>query len=498
MSNENNRQEQSPDGPNSGDALNESQTQGNDEARSGGDRAEWEAETESGEILPGEYIQDEKNASAQVGQAIPTGMKRRITIGIIVLLVTFVGLGGWAALAPLHGAAVAAGKVVVDSKNRVVQHLEGGIVSAIHVEEGDKVEKGEVLMQLSETQPRSELEVVESQLREVLGREARLLAERVGAEQITFPEQLTSQNTDSSSNIIQGQKALFESRRESFKGQAEIYSQKIDALQQQIEGLRSTNQTLQARIESVDEELGNWEELHEQELADRTRINEMQRKLFSLKGKKLSNQSRIAELKVEIGRTRTELLVHKQDYKEKVAERLRKTQQKKADLKARRVALKDKLERTTITAPDNGTVVGMKVFTPGAIVRAGDTLLEVVPEDQEQTVQVRVKPNDIDRVEVGQKADVRLSAFNQQAHQLIEGELARISADSFKDEKSGERYFEATVRITEEGFDTMKKEDMFLTPGMPAEVMIKTGERTALQYLLDPVDRMVSRAFREE
>ncbi|WP_077530407.1 HlyD family type I secretion periplasmic adaptor subunit [Vreelandella utahensis] len=472
------------------------ETDHSDEQENGAEAQEWQSGQESG--LPGEYIEASGNENQSSDQSMPTDTRRRVGIGIIVLLITFVGLGGWAALAPLHGAAVATGQVVIDSENRVVQHLEGGIVSSIHVQEGDRVEKGEVLVQLSETKPRSELSVVESQLMETLGREARLLAERIDADRIEFPEELRSRDTAAASNIIEGQRALFETRRESFRGQAEIYDQNIQAFRQQIEGLRATNETLESRIQSVQEELENWTELHEQELADRTRINEMQRKLFSLKGEKLSNESQIAELKVKIGTARTEKLVHKEDYKEKVAERLRETQQKKADLQARRVALRDTLKRTTITAPDNGTVVGMTVFTPGAIVKAGDTLMEIVPNDQEKTINARVKPQDIDRVEVGQKADVRLSAFNQQSNQLIEGELVRVSADSFKDEQSGERYFDARVRITEEGRKTMRKQAMFLTPGMPAEVMIKTGERTALQYLLAPVTRMLDRAFREE
>jgi epimerase transport system membrane fusion protein len=238
--------------------------------------------------------------------------------------------------------------------------------------------------------------------------------------------------------------------------------------------------------------------LFEQELADRNRINEIPRELYRLQGEKSSNQSQLAEIEIRVGETRSELLVTRQNYAEEVAERLRETQQTMADLRARRTALKDTLDRTTIMAPVTGTVVSMSVHTIGGIIRPGDTIMEVVPSDQEYTIQVRVQPQDIDRVAIGQTAYVRLSAFNQQTADIIEGELIGISADALEDEKSEERYYEARVKVTEIGKETMANHGMYLVPGMPAEVMIKTGERTALQYLLDPVTRMFERAFREE
>jgi epimerase transport system membrane fusion protein len=495
MSNENNCQNKSADQQTPKEEMEISKLDQSESSSHDAEEDGWEAGDSS---LPGDYIKEEKCGETAQDRTIPTDTSRRVRVGIIVLLVTFLGLGGWAALAPLHGAAIATGRVVVNSENRVVQHLEGGIISTISVEEGEEVDKGEVLLQLSDTKARSELEVVESQLMEVLGREARLLAERMDADNVDFPEELTSRDTAEAESIVQGHRALFQSRRESFKGQGEIFEQRGESLTQQIKGLHSSNEMLKARIESVEEELNHWKELYEQDLTDRNRINEMQRKLYTLRGEKLGNESRIAELRIEIGKSRTELLVNREDYAEKVAERLRETQQKKADLKARRVALKDRLERTTIKAPNSGFVVGMTVFTSGAVVKPGATLLEIVPEEQERTVQVRVKPRDIDRVKVGQKAEVRLSAFNQQFNQTIEGELFRISADALDDEQRGQRYFEARVRITDAGWETMQKQGMFLTPGMPAEVMIQTGKRTALEYLASPVNRMVDRAFREE
>lgn len=457
----------------------------------------WEEVDES--ALPGDFAREKSDIDEAAATAIATDYGRRIRVGVYILLVSVVGFGGWAALAPLEGAAVAPGQVVVDSENRVVQHLEGGIVSAIYARDGEQVEAGQPLIELSDTQARSQLDIVEAQLWETLGREARLRAERVGAAAITFPSELLERKGSLEvSNILEGQQALFESRTESQEGQTRIYEQRIRALSQQMEGVKALARNLDARIASYREELDNWQELFEQELADRTRINEMQRELYRLQGEKSAKDSQLAELEIKIGETRSELLVTRQSYAEDVSEQLREAQQALADLRARRTALRDTLQRTTITAPATGTIVGMKVHTVGGIVRAGDTLLEIVPEDQEFAIQVRVQIQDIDRVAIGQMADVRLSAFKLQMADVVEGSVARVSADAYEDEKSGERYYESRVTITERGLETMKEQGMYLMPGMPAEVMIKTGERTMLQYLLDPLSRLFSRAFREE
>ncbi len=454
---------------------------------------EWEAVPDSEAALPGEYSKPEAAAPA-----VPTDYSRRIRAGVLVVLVTFVGLGGWAALAPLDGAVIAPGQVMVDSQNRVVQHLEGGIVSALHVRDGNRVEQGQLLLSLSDTRSRSELDIVESQLLETLGREARLRAERVAADQVEFPAELLAHNSEASDNIIRGQISLFESRREALEGQIAIYQQRISALEQQKRGIRALNVNLAARISSYRDELANWQALFDEELADRTRINEMERELFRLEGERSTNDSSLAELDIKIGETRSELLVTRQSYAEEVSQQLREAQQGIADLSARRVALQDTLLRTNITAPASGIVVGLQVHTVGGVIRPGDTILSIVPEDQHYTIRARVQTADIDRVAVGQVADVRLSAFNQQTHDIIAGELLHISADAFEDEKNGERYYEVRIGVTEQGRQTMSEQGMYMVPGMPAETMIRTGERTALQYLLDPVTRMLDHALREE
>lgn len=455
---------------------------------------DWEEVSENDSDLPAEYTRQGSSGPA----TIPTDYSRRIRAGILVILVTFVGLGGWAALAPLDGAVIAPGQVVVDSENRVVQHLEGGIVSALYVRDGSRVEQDQLLLTLSETQARAELEVIQSQLFEALGLEARLRAERIDASEVEFPQELLEQNTEASDNIIQGQTTLFLARRESHEGQLAIFEQRIRAQEQQKRGLHDLNHNLDARISSYREELANWQALYDEGLADRNRINEMDRELYRLIGERASNDSSLAEIDIKIGATRTELLVTRETYVEEVSTQLREAQQNIADLSARRIAISDTLRRTSIRAPASGIVVGLQVHTVGGVIRPGDTILSIVPEDQQHTIRARVQIADIDRVKVGQLADVRLSAFNQQQHDIVDGELLHISADAFEDEKSGEQYYEVRIGITESGARTMSEQGMYLVPGMPADVMILTGKRTALQYLIDPVSNMLDRALREE
>jgi len=449
----------------------------------------------TGEMLEGEY---QKAPSSPKAESIETDHGKRSRLGILVVLLTFLGFGGWAALAPVDGAAVALGEVIVSTQNRVVQHLEGGVVESVLVDDGDHVEKGETLVTLSDIKARSELDIVQSQLLEILGEEARLLAERSGKSDIRFPERLTSQSEKPAvAAILEGQKSLFESRKQGLQARVDILNQRIDSLQQQIRGQRAVSQTLSARIASYEQEVEEWRELYERQLADRIRINEMERELLRLKAEKNSTESEIGRLGSEISSTRSELLVTREEFMEKVTTRLREVQQKKADLRARETSLLDTLSRMVIKSPVTGTVVGTKVHTTGGVVKPGDTLMQVVPVNQQLAIKARVAPTEIDRIEAEQKADIRLSAFSFQMAHVIEAEVVTISADTFQDEQSGESYYEVRLKLTEKGASTLVEQNMFLVPGMPAEVMIRTGERTVLQYLLDPFIRLSEKAFRE-
>ncbi|WP_178861461.1 HlyD family type I secretion periplasmic adaptor subunit [Thiomicrorhabdus cannonii] len=420
-------------------------------------------------------------------------------LGLLILFVVFVVFGGWAAIAPLNSASVAAGEVMVVSNNRVVQHYEGGMVSEILVQEGDEVSAGQVLLRLSPTQAQAELSMVQSRLNEVLGLEARLKAERGMAAKIEFPVALLQFKGDAHVNeVLLGQQEVFTARQEALNGELRIYAQRIEALKEQIGGLTSVIRTLDERIASYALEVADWEALYREQFADKIRLQEMQRELARLKGERDSHRSEIARLKVEIAETESQQILQKQQFLEEVVSELRKAQSEKADLESRKVALADRLQRIEIVAPVDGRVNGLTVFTVGEVVQPGKTLMEVVPASKDYAVRARVSTTDIDRVYAGLIADVRFSAFSSQTTHVIEGKVINVSADKFIDQKSGMEYFEAKVIVTPDGVKQMEKDGLFLLPGMPAEVMIKTGERTLLDYFLKPFKDMFARSFNED
>lgn len=420
-------------------------------------------------------------------------------LGLLVLFIVFGVFGTWSATAPLDSAAVAPGTVFVASNNRVVQHYEGGIVSEILVQEGQEVKQGQVLLKLSPTQAQAEISVIEARLNEVYGLEARLKAERKLAESIEFPPALLANaESDDVKEVMQGQKEVFKARRNSLEGELKIYQQRVDAMNEQIRGLEAMIVTLNERVASYELEVQDWEALYKEQYADKIRLQEMQRELSRLKGERNRSESDIARLKVQIAETESQVVLRKQKFREEVVSQLREVQSERVDLESRRIALADRLERVDITAPVAGVVNGLSVFTVGEVIQSGKTLMEIVPDSKNYAVKAKVMVTDIDKVRVGLIADVRFSAFNTQVTHVIEGEVYHVSADKFVDQQSGMEYFEAKVMLTEAGIAQMEQDSIFMLPGMPAEVMIKIGERTLLDYFTKPFTNMFARSFNED
>lgn len=430
---------------------------------------------------------------------IPTsdGFYRRF--GWIILLVVFGGMGVWSAIAPLSSAAVAPGEVAVETNNLTISHYEGGIVDEIDVKEGAHVEKGQVLLRLSPTQASSELASVQARLNEALGMEARLKAERSMADKIVFPKALLAQKDNPDvAELMLGQRELFKANTESLNQELAIYRKKVKALEQQISGLENVLVSLDSRIASYRKEVVDWEALFKEQFTDKVRLEQMKRDLSQLEGEKASNESEIARLRVQIQETQAELVLRKQRFLQEAVAELRRVQTEKLDLMSRKITLLDRLNRIEITAPTNGSVKGLEVHTVGGVVRAGEPLMEIVPDSKSYVVEVRVSTSDIDRVHVGLLADVRFSAFNTQMTHVIEGEVVHLSPDSFEDKQNGTKYFEAKILITEKGVEQMKKDGLFMLPGMPAEAIIQTGARTFFGYLVKPIADMLVRAFNED
>ncbi|MCL7929581.1 HlyD family type I secretion periplasmic adaptor subunit [Halomonas llamarensis] len=430
-------------------------------------------------------------------EKLPTSDKGYRKLGFAILLLAFGGFGTWAATASLAIAVVAPGSVSIESFKRTVQHLEGGIVEALHVEDGDKVEAGDTLMVLSDTQASSQLEIARSQYLINRAMEARLLAEQEGAEMLTIPEALQDVDNPRVQQVLAVQQSLFVARKQSLKSTLEALDEQIVQMREQIEGLEERISVNKRRITSMRGEAEDFRSLFQEGLGDNQRLRELERQILQLEGSNAEFRSNIAQLKSQISEKRLEREIQQQEFQKEVGEQLRQAQSQIAEAEEQIVSLSDQVERTVIKAPVSGTVVGLEVHTDGAVIRGGDKIMDIVPSNDGFVVAARIPTRDIDNIFVGQFAEIRFSAFNQRLTDVIDGEVIHVSADSFEDEATGEQYYRARVRVTEKGRKKMT-EHMQLLSGMPAEVMIRTGERTFASYIAKPITDMLARAIRED
>lgn len=416
--------------------------------------------------------------------------------GLIIVLVTFGIFGTWATFAPLDGAALAPGVVTVKSYRKTVQHLEGGIVRDILVRDGSVVERGQPLIVLDDTQARAELGVLRGQLFYALATQNRLASERDDLETVLFADELLSAVDLRAVEAMQSEEQIFQARRADRLGEVEVLEQRVAQLESQVDGLEALVSSKEQLARSYDEEVGDLSELLKEGFVDKQRLRELQRNAARTRGEIAEHQASIAEAKVRMGETRLEILQLNKRFMTEVVDQLAEAQASVFDLGERITAVEDRVRRTVIDAPDSGMVMGMATHTIGGVIQPGSPLLDIVPEGDELIVEAQVSPMDIDRVELGMEASIRFSAFRSSTTHVIEGEVTRISADRLTDEQTGMPYYLARVEVTEAGRENLG--NLMLIPGMPAEVLIKTGERTLMQYLLQPVSDALARSLIED
>lgn len=430
-------------------------------------------------------------------EALPINDKGYRRLGYGILGIALGGFILWSVTASLAVAVVAPGNVSMESFKRTVQHLEGGIVRELLVQDGDRVEAGQPLVILSDTQVRSQLEIAQSQYFINRAMEVRLLAEQQGAETLEMPEELMSVDNARIQQVAAVQQSLFVARRQSLQGTLDAMDQQIIQMQEQTEGLESRIRVNNQRISSLRSEAEDFRSLYREGLGDNQRLRELERQVLQYEGDNAEFQSNIAQLRSQISENRMQKETTLQEFQAEVGEQLRNAQAQIAEAGEKITSLTDQVNRTVVGAPVSGTVVGRQVHTVGAVIRAGDTIMDVVPSNDGFVVEARVPNRDIDNIFIGQLAEIRFSAFNQRLTNIIDGEIIHVSADSFEDEATGQRYYKARVRVTEEGREDMT-EQMQLLSGMPAEVMIRTGERTFASYIAKPITDMLARAIRED
>lgn len=415
-----------------------------------------------------------------------------IAFGLGLIFVVFILIGGWMAFAPLASSSVASGKVSADFGKKTIQHLEGGIVEAIYVKDGDSVKKDQVLIKLSDVQIKAQLDILRAQYQDAIALFSRLKAQRDGSANVEFPQELRDEN------VIKNQKNIFISTNKSIEDETAITNNRIVQLQSQIDGLSSLVKSKQNRLKSISEEILEWEELYKQRLVDKLKIRELQREQNMVEGDLANTKSEIAKLKEQINEVKTQKLLREKEFKNETLQKFVEAETRISDLKSKIIANEDVLSRTTITSPIDGTILGLNLYTVGGVISPGKPLLEVIPQDAKLLVIAKVQTTDIDKVRIGLLADIMFPAFNiQQAHP-IEGKVIHVSADAFMDEASKMPYYEAKIEVTKDGMELLREYDFVLVSGMPADVMIKIGDRTALSYLVKPFTDMLDRSFNEE
>jgi len=418
-------------------------------------------------------------------------------LGLAILLAGVGGFVGWASLAPIDSAAVASGVVAVEFNRKTVQHLEGGIVRDILVREGERVAPGDLLVRLDDTQVLAQLEIVRSQYLAGRAQEARLIAERDGYREVVFPDDLLAARSDPRvKEAIAGQQQVFAARSKALSGEKEVLEQRIEQLNEQIRGLEALSASKLERIESYKAEIKDFKKLYEKGLTDRLRLREMERLAAELEGERAEHQSSIAAGQVQIGETRLQIIQLERKQQTEVTQELRDTQAKLSDLRERIRALEDTVTRTVVRAPVGGAVVGLAVHTVGGVITPGGRILDIVPQDEQLIVEAHVSPIDADRVAPGLDAQLRFSAFNTRTTPTVAGHVLTVSGDRITDSSTKESYYLARIQVGKEGMAELR--GLTLLPGMPVDVMIKTGERTFFEYLIKPITDRLAKSFRED
>lgn len=417
--------------------------------------------------------------------------------GYLIIGGVFVALGGWASTAPIAQAVVADGSVQVDSNRKRVQHLDGGTVREIHVRDGDRVSEGDILVRLDETRAKASLGIVNSSYDAEVARAARLISERDGLSTIDFPTELTDRAGDPAvDELLKLQTQLFEARRKALDGAVEIFTSQISQLKEKQTGIRSLLDALDAQASLADEEIEKLRDLFGKGFVDQSRLRALQVEKVRIVGQRGETASELAETGSAIAGKRQEILQLKYEFNQSVADELREAQAAALDLKERQDAALHVVDNIDIRAPVDGIVVALAVFSEGEVIKPGDVVLELVPLDEALTIEAKVSLRDIDNLTIGQQADIRFTAFDSRNTPVLQGQVDYISADALEDQRTGQGFFEVKVSITTDELE--KLGENVLHPGMPADVIIKTGERTVLQYIFQPISNALARAWTEQ
>ena len=426
-----------------------------------------------------------------------SSIRLHLMIGLSVILVLAGGLGTWASTMEISGALIAPGSVVVDSNVKKVQHPTGGVVGEVRVRDGDRVKAGDVVVRLDDTVTRASLAIVIKALNGLWARAARLEAEQRGLEKITFPPMLLDRADDPDvQNVMASESKLFEVRTTGRVGQKSQLRERIAQLNEEIAGLTAQEKAKDREIALVEKELVGVRSLYDQHLVQISRLTVLERDAARLTGERAQYIAARAQAKGKITETELQIIQIDKDLVSEVSKDLRETNDKIGEFVERKVTAEDQLRRVDIRAPQDGIVLQSTVHTVGGVITAGDAIMLIVPQADALSVEAKVNPQDIDKLQVGQKTVLRLSAFNQRTTPELNGVVTRVSPDVTTDQRTGQSYY--TIRVSLPPEEVARLGDVKIIPGMPVEAFVQTGDRTMMSYLMKPLSDQLMRAFREK
>jgi HlyD family type I secretion membrane fusion protein len=416
--------------------------------------------------------------------------RRELVIGGTIIVVFFVIFLGWAALAPLDAGAYAQGQIAVSGNRQAVQHREGGVVSALLVAEGDTVQRGQVLLQLSSGELKATERGVASQVFALLAQRARLIAERDRLGRIPTPPEfanLPAEDAVLAQESLRIQQLQFGARRTGRSTETGVLGQRVAQLNEQIAGYEGQ---IVANVEQqrlIQDELAGMRSLAEKGYAPLTRVRALERTAAQLDGELGSLRAQIARSREAVGEARLQMSGVSTKMNEDVADQLRQIEVELNELRPRMTELRAQIARNEVRAPASGEVVGLTIFTQGGVIQAGQTLMEIVPRDASQVIVAQISPTDVDNLRVGLDTEVKFPGLRERNPPVIHGRVTRISADSFTVQETGASYFRAEIVVPASELAKMGRGAETLRPGAPVEVVVLLRKRTALTYLLEPL-----------
>jgi HlyD family secretion protein len=424
-------------------------------------------------------------------------LRPTVTAGIAIVLAMVCAFFGWSLYARLDSASISQGTLVVDSHRKTVQHLEGGILRELLVREGEVVKSGQTVALLDTTQADSQLGQITSQLVAAQARIARLRAEQEGSLVLDFPAELTAQRDDPLvAETMSTQLKLFQARWRAYESSEAVLQKRIDQLQEEIASSQSQLTAVTRRLALMEEERANVAQLLEKGFERRPRLLELDRNIADLKGRQGELRSAIARSKQAIGGAQLEIVNLGDTRLAEIARELQEARAQEADLNDRIRLARDVRQRREVVSPQDGVVTDIRLVTLGGVIGPGQPLMDIVPVDDELIVETRVEPKDIESVRSGLPARVRLTSYTRTLAPTVEGTITYVSADMMTDQRTGNPYFTARARLSRESLAQWP--EVRLYPGMPAEVMIVSGERRAIDYLVSPLFDRMRRAFHEK